>query len=147
MGSWATIADVLSATGKTVVEADLLQGEAVVTIYANRTPAASAGMGARDLNWLKAASCWQTVWQMQQPGYDQRSSLAEITQDGMSIKYKHEWQISLAPLAARALKNLSWKSSRTLRYLPVRIPTGREIDFTTEPSDDYSEWQTLEGVG
>lgn len=147
MGNWATLANVLATTGKTVTEPDLLQAEAVITIYANRTPAASAGMSTRDLFWLQQASCWQTAWQTQQPGYDQVSSLKTLTQDGMQVEYEHEWQISLAPLAARALKNLSWKATRSVRFLPARVPTGREVDFTLEESDDYTGWMPLEGVG
>lgn len=145
MGNWATLADVLATTGKTVDETDLLQGESTVTIYANRTPAASANMGQRDLYWLNSAACWQTVWQMQQPGYDQKSSVAEISQDGLQIVYEHEWQISLAPLAARAIKNLSWKASTSLRFQPVVRPPA--VDFTMEESDPYSSWFPMRGFG
>lgn len=137
---WATAANVLAITGKTVTDSDALMASAVIDIYANRTEDASAGMSPRDLGWLMRACAFQAAWMPTQPGYLQRNSYAEITQDGMQIVYGKEWQVSLAPLAARALKNLSWKASRTQRLVSVRVPTGWSGDPLLEEYDHRQNW-------
>lgn len=145
--TWATIADVQTVTGKTVTADQLAQAEAVITVYANRTPTASASMGVRDLYWMQQAVCWQSAWQTQQYGYDQRSNAQSVMQDGLQVERETEHSVTLAPLAARSMKNLSWKANRTLRTPNVRIPTGREgRDFTLESSDQYECWYPLSGV-
>lgn len=142
--TWASVADVLSITGRGVEATDVAVANSAIEIYANRTESASAGLAARDLHWLKSAVAWQTVWQMDQPGYESRSVVANYSQDGLTATHNAEWNIALAPLAARALKNLSWKASRTLRVPNVRVPAGlaNAWDFTNEASDwDHSEWE------
>ncbi len=142
---WATAADVLSRAGKTVTDQQVLEAEAVIEIYANRTNAASASFTARDLVWLNRAVVFQAAWMPDQPGYHQRNSYEEISQDGVSIVYGKEWQISLAPMAARALKNLSWKGARTDIMATIRTPQGARgegiTDFLAEDEDEYAGWE------
>lgn len=139
--AWATVANVLALTGKTVTEQNVAEASAVIDIYANRTESASGGMTPRDLGWLQRATAFQASWMPNQPGYHQRNSYAEITQDGMQIIYGKEWQVSLAPLAARALKNLSWKATRTVRVVSVRTPLGWSGDPLLEEYDDQQSWE------
>lgn len=138
---WATAANVLSLTGKTVTDQVVLEASAVIDIYANRTQEASAGMTARDLGWLQRACAFQAAWMPTQPGFHQRNAVAQITQDGLQIIYDKEWQISLAPLAARTLKNLSWKASRTVAVPHLTIPMGEAANFLNEQSDWYTDWR------
>ena len=140
--TWASVGDVSAITGATVTAEQLAQAEAVVDVYSNRTPAASAEMSARDLFFMKRATCWQAAWQSRQPAYADRNSTASVAQDGLSVAYAAEWQVSLAPLAARALKNLSWKASRTLRTPRVGALRSSR-DFTNEASDESSVWMPL----
>lgn len=139
---WASAAEVLAITGQGVETVDVAVASGVIEIYANRTEAASAGLTTRDLGWLKSATAWQCVWQIDQPGYSARSVASSYSQDGMSVSHSAEWNVALAPLAARALKNLSWKGSRTIRVANVRVPAGLADarDFLNEASDAYSEW-------
>jgi hypothetical protein len=144
-GTWCTLDDVTAITGKTVTSEQLAAASSVITLYANRNPSSMEGLRTRDLYWLKQACAWQARWQAQQPGYDQNSVVSGTNQDTVQVAYESEWNITLAPLAARALKNLSWKGSRTIRIhgdgvYPVR-------DFTNEASDPYSQWYPLGGVG
>jgi hypothetical protein len=146
--TYATTADVLSVTGVSATSAQLAQAEAVVTIYANRTPTASASFGQRDLYWLQQATCWQAAWQSQKYGYTQRDNATSLMQDGLQVERDTEHSVTLAPLAARALKNLSWKTNRTIRGSNIHVPLGAGLrDFTLESSDAFSDWQPLEGVG
>lgn len=138
---WATVSDVLSVTGHSATEPQLAEADSVITIYCNRTPDASGGMTKRDLYWLRSATCWQTVWQAAQAGYEQLGSAQAVSQDGLQIQRETEHSVTLAPLAARALKNLSWVGSRTLRTPNIRIPLGvNVVDYALESSDEGSDW-------
>lgn len=142
-GTWCSLADVTAVTGTTVPQEQLAAASSVITVYANRSPGAVGSLLARDAYWLKQACAWQARWQAQQPGYDQKSAVTSVNQDNVQVAYGAEWQIVLAPLAARALKNLSWKGSRS-----VRIHTGLSgsaRDFTNEASDTASRWFPLGG--
>lgn len=146
MATWATVADVLSKTGKTVTEVTVLEAEAVIEIYANRSTAASAAFSPRDLYTLKQAVSFQAAWMPDQPGYHQRNSYSEVSQDGVNVVYAKEWEINLAPVAARALKNLSWKGTRSTA--PVRMRTSsRSGDFLNESDDPYEHWEELSITG
>lgn len=143
-GVWCSLGDVTAITGATVTEEQLAAASSVISVYANRSPAAAGSLLARDVYWLKQACAWQARWQAQQPGYDQKSAVTSVNQDNTQVAYGAEWQIVLAPLAARALKNLSWKGSRT-----VRVHTGASRgarDFTNEASDAVGRWFPLGGV-
>lgn len=109
---------------KTDIDVDLIDvsmASDTVDIYSNRTEAASGAMKARDIHWIRTAIIWQAAWLIQQPDYTGRQNVDAIQQDGQNIHYApnpsmegKEYAVTLAPLAARALKNLSWKSSRTI---------------------------------
>ncbi len=145
--TWATVGDVSTTTGKTVTTDQLAQAEAVVNIYADRAPSASAAISTRDLYWLQQATCWQAAWQAQKFGYSQRDNAQSLMQDGLQVERETEHSVTLAPLAARSLKNLSWKRNRTVRTPNVRVPLGLGLeDFTLESSDANSNWQPLSGV-
>lgn len=143
--TWASVAEVLAITGQGVETVDVAVASGVIDIYANRTESASAGLMARDLGWLKSATAWQCVWQKDQPGYEARSVASSYSQDGLTVSHTAEWNVALAPLAARALKNLSWKGSRTLRVANVRVPVGlaNARDFTNEASDRLTDWDDV----
>lgn len=144
--AWATAADVEAITGHGVDDPTLAQANAHIEIFSNRTPDAAAGIGERDLYWLKQATCWQAVWLAQQPAVDGRSTHTSLSQDGMSVTYDAEHQLVLAPLAARSLRNLSWKGSRSLDVRPVHAGPAA-VDFTSERSDEHHGWSPLEGIG
>lgn len=153
--TWATVAETALITGMSTsgsaTAADVAMASEVITIYANVTESASAAIGARDLEWLRKATAWQAVWQKQQPGYaTDRSVVASIMADGVREDFAGfsvggtggEWKIMLAPLAARALKNLSWKGSRTLRTDRVEVPLGQNqvTGFLRDSGDALSSW-------
>lgn len=145
--TWATEAEVLSVTGVTVTAAQLAQANSVITIFANRTE--DAVLSTRDLYWLKQATCWQAAWQKDQAGYTTRHSVTEVTQDGMQLIYSggdspNLAAITLAPLAQRALRNASWKGSRTLRIDPVSQDTlSVNTNYRLESNDDLFPWQPI----
>lgn len=140
--TWATLEDVRDVTGSGAEAMELAAANSVITIYANRTEDAKDSISARNLHWLKLAVCWQTVWQRDQPGFDAQQVVSSFSQDGESVSYTAEWNLTLAPMAARALKNLSWKASRTLNTPNIRVPSGLGVagNFLNERSDPFSDW-------
>lgn len=145
--AWALSTDVEATVGRGVDASVLAQANNQITVFANRTPDAADGMAARDLYWLKAAACWQAAWLDQQPAVDGRSAHTSLSTDGQSVTQDAEYQIVLAPLAARALRNLSWKSSRSVDVQPVSTGPTWPRNFLNERSDELHDWDPLEGVG
>jgi hypothetical protein len=140
--AWASTAEVEAETGVTVDNADLAVAQSVIDIYSGRTEDAEGGLSQRDLTWLMKAVCWQAAWVSRQSGFAFRQSSVSTSQDGLSVTRRSDSDILLAPLAARALKNLSWKCSRTMRIQPVGVPRGgvTSIDYSLESSDDLQQW-------
>jgi hypothetical protein len=134
--------DVLATTGTTATTEQVAAADSVISIYVNRQSSASASMSARDLGWIRTAIAWQTPWQAAQ-SLTTRSQFDSVSQDGLSVSSSAEWAKVLAPLAARSLKNLSWKGSKTLRTPNVSVPTGLGVDFLLESSDARSTWETM----
>jgi hypothetical protein len=142
--AWGVLpADVLATTGASATTAQIATADAVISIYVNRQSTASASMSTRDLGWIRSAIQWQTIWQAGQPGFTTRNQFDSLDQDGLSVQSSAEWAKVLAPLAARSLKNLSWKGSRTQRTPNVDVPTGMGADFLLESSDWRSHWEEL----
>lgn len=149
--TWATTTDVTTYTGETVTLAQLTAADTDITVYANRTESASAGMNARDLHWLKLATCYQAAWRARQVGVVGRQGVQSFSQDGLSVTYRAEHQVVLAPMAARSLRNLSWKGDRTSLTPNIRVPRGLgmweagevEAEFLHEAYDTSGDWQPL----
>jgi len=143
--NWATEDDLLAYLGVTLSDGSYLaQANTMISVYANRSEAASASISNRDLLALKLATCYQAAWLPSQSDALGRVNIDSTTVDGESIKFASEAQQNLAPGAIRALKNLSWKGSRTLVIPSSEVPLGSSssIDFTSESSDEGSDWET-----
>lgn len=141
--SWATLEEVQSITGKTDVTAEQLAvAVSVITIYANRTPDVKSRLTKRDQYWLTQATAWQAAWQREQAGYEIRSGHSAQSQDGVSVQHGAEHELTLAPLAARAMKNLSWKADRVKRSVPYAHAPAT-VTFPLESSDSELEWRPL----
>lgn len=140
--TWATTSQVEDLTGETVTGAQVRRAQAVVDLFAGRTPLAADAIGPRDLATLRSVLAFQTVWQRTQPGYLTRlSAVTSVQQDGLAVQYASEAAILLAPLALRALRNLSWMGNRALQL--TRGDTRPAPAFNTEPSDALHPWEPL----
>lgn len=140
---WATADDLLSYLGVSLQDPRYLTlANTDVSVYANRSYAASAAIGNRDLLALKLATCYQAAWLPSQADALTRTNVESTTADGESVRFKSDAQQNLAPYALRALKNLSWKGSRTLtiRDASQRLGRSQSLDFTSESSDESSDW-------
>lgn len=145
---WATLVDVVDITRNTRATAEhLAMAASVIEIYSNRTVAASGTIGARDKRWLVTAECWQAAWLASQFGYDSRIAAESVTQDGVIVQHRGQHEEDLAPLAARALKNLSWKGSNSKRVPNIDAAPRRRLmtdaEFLNENSDALAPWQAM----
>jgi len=141
--SWTTVDDVTEMTGVVVSAEVLAQADSIVTIYCGRTADLKDQLRKRDQYWLAQATAWQAAWLAGQAGVTARNLGTRIDTEGLSVDHAAEYEVVLAPLAARALRNLSWKSSRTVR---VAVPDYAGIgarNFTLEASDPYQDWTPL----
>lgn len=151
-GGWATVSQVTSITGVAVDAADVAYAQAVIETYCGRTfdgSAANDSIRPKDKVWLQKAVAFQAVWQVQQPGYFGRHSIKEVDQDGARVIYagsaesNNSAMVMLAPLAARAIKNLSWMRSRTIRVKPPSYEGPNDSYGDYKRSDDHPGWSPL----
>jgi len=153
--AWATASDVLAITGQAVSGPQLAVAQGVVELHVGRTT--DAVMTVRDLSWLKRAVSWQAAWLVGQYGFLFRSTVTNVSQDGVSTSFPDLSAITLGPLCRRAINNLSWTGTRSLRIRPRRRddyayelsyadagdPQGG-ANFTSETSDDAALWTPYE---
>jgi len=145
---WAAITDVDDLTGKDVSTAELAMAQAVIELHVARTDdTPTEALSARDLKWLKRAVAYQAAWMTEQPDIFTRTDMDENTallQDGVDARNLPADAMTLAPLARRAVRRLSWKQSRSIhvesafeqsaRVYPVGGPV---IDYPNE------DWQPI----
>jgi hypothetical protein len=141
---WATISDVDDLTSKTVTDPDIVKAQAVIEIHVSRTELVpSDTIGTRDLHWLKLAVAYQTVWMLANPDIYERTEQTTLLQDGVEARDMPPDALTIAPLARRAIRRLSWKKSRSVHtpshfeesgaLYPVGGPV---IDYPGEPWED-----------
>jgi len=138
--TWATTAEVDDLTAETVTEGQLTQAQAVMDLHSGRTVHSAAEIGDRDLHYLKLATAYQAAWMKHQPDMYSRMDLTEVPSDAGASAGLNESGMTLGPLARRALRQLSWKRSRSLAVGPApRLRAG----FVNELSDPYHNWHRM----
>jgi hypothetical protein len=150
--SWASVQECADITGITVTTTELLQAQGAIEVHANRvqSTAFDATCTARDLAWLKRAVAWQAAWLTEQVDFATRSAYSQLSQDSTQHVTRAASEVVLAPLAARALKNVSWKGSRSIVIRPAYRRRGEArpggtnlLDYTQDSSDDQHSWDSL----
>lgn len=142
--AWATTSDVATLTGATVTSGDVTVAQAVVEAFVNRTQDAAAAFTARDVDTLKKAVAFQAAWIAGQPGYLSRMGATSVQQDGLSTTLTNPADMTLAPLAQRAIKNLSWMGTRTIhRRRYDRAGTAGMTAGTFLTVDPEDGWEPL----
>lgn len=156
---WCTTADVATYTGVTATDPQVAMAQAQIDVFCGITSDAAAALAtdARSLHWLKLATAYQTAWMLSQPDLFTRSSVASMSQDGMTINFEMrggETSDSLqimSPLARRALRRLRWMGSRSMRIRKDRSDWWPNTAvFGVDPlrdtnDDDYMPWSQMAG--
>lgn len=111
---WATISDTTALTGTTVDESTLGQAQGVVELFAGITEDNTATMSNGNARMLKAATAYQAAWMKSQVDVTGRMDVAEVQQDGATVKPAGPDDLVLAPLAKRCLDRLTWRGRRSI---------------------------------
>jgi hypothetical protein len=144
--AWTDTATVLSVTGVEVTDQQILQAQADIEIFTNRTWDDTSRIRARDLYWIGRAVAYQTAWRAGQFGVESRMDQTAQSQDGVSATLGAD-AVVLGPMAARAINRLSWRRSRTVH---IRSPF---VDGSSwlgpnplyEANDELEVWQPMPG--
>jgi len=149
---WATTADVLNITGKTVTAAQLQQAQFIVMLFSDISPDASfetTGVATglispKNLRYLKFAVAYQAAWMPEHPDVFSNIDTTNVSEDGLSFTQAHENAAILAPLARRSIKRLTWmrpnRSIRIGKKLDPAFPYiyGSRDSATADDSRDWS---------
>ena len=140
---WATVADVQSLTGKVVTDQQRNEAAATIELHIGLIESVErTDISERDRYFLKQATCYQAAWLVAQPDLYERNDVGQAAQDGESASFRPDAH-TLAPLARKAIKRLSWRGPRTL-IVPAGDPrTGRRLDTTSEEYDDSLAWKRV----
>lgn len=138
--SWANVAQVLGYTGQEMSPGDIQLASGIITLYADADPELADKYRAKDLANLAAATAYQTVWMKPKLAtlLQDRESHTSTSGDGVQVTRETGSDIMLAPLAARALRNLSWIGGRT--NLPG--PAAAQANFLNERDDHVGVWMS-----
>ncbi|MGL4176104.1 MAG: hypothetical protein ACRCSN_08490, partial [Dermatophilaceae bacterium] len=112
---WATIAEVEQLTGQVVTSATRVQAVTSIELHCGLIEGVlRADVADRDLYWLKLATAYQAAWLSAQPDYLERNAVSTAAQDGQSATMGNADWLTLAPLARKAIKRLSWRGPRSV---------------------------------
>ncbi|HVL63446.1 MAG TPA: hypothetical protein VM430_18865 [Microbacterium sp.] len=148
--AWATEAEVLALTGRTVTADQVAQAQAIIELFAETTPEADADQSAKTLRLLNRAVSWQAAWMATQIDIDARVDVQTLSQDGVSTQFSGDDAQYLAPLAARCLNKLPWRRSRSVftgnrpgdRYDGIQAARDNVV-YERDDERDGQEWIPL----
>ncbi len=144
--AWAKAQDVINATGVTVTEQQLVQAQEDIELFCGRMYLDTPRIRPRDLYWLGRAVARQAAWIVGQFGLETRLDATQTQQDGVSNTLTGDGLV-LAPMAARALKRVSWMRSRTVHARSPLEGAGPISNILAEASDEQESWTPMPGVG
>jgi hypothetical protein len=145
VNAWCSAQDVINATGVSVTDQQLAQAQSDIEIFTNRIFADTDRIRLRDLHWLGQAVARQAAWIAGQFGLETRLDATQIQQDQVSTGLKDDGLV-LAPMAARALKRVSWMRSRTVHIRSAIEGAGPLIgDPMSDGIDERMTWAPYDG--
>ena len=145
VNAWATAQDVTDSTGVTVTDQQLVQAQKNIEVFTNRIYADTARIRTRDLHWLGQAVAYQAAWIAGQFGLETRLDATQIQQDQVSTTLQGDGLV-LAPMAARALRRVSWMRSRTVHIRSAVEGAGPVTgNALSDGSDDSQAWAPYGG--
>lgn len=146
MTTWCSVTQAQAITGELPSETNLAVASSIIEMVAgvfadaveatDTEDAVAQYIADRDLRWLRMACAWQSVWVREHPDLLTRDLTTTESADGQSVTWGPDAAL-LGPLAKRALRNLSWRGTRS-----IGISTGPEGDLI-ETLDDRLNWTPL----
>ncbi|WP_225825600.1 hypothetical protein [Streptomyces naphthomycinicus] len=145
VNAWATAQQVIDTTGVSVTDAQLAQAQDDIEIFTNRIYEDTPRIRTRDLYWLGRAVARQAAWIAGQFGLETRLDATQIQQDQVSTTLQGDGLV-LAPMAARALRRVSWMRSRTVHIRSAVEGAGPLVgNPLSDGSDDSLVWAPYTG--
>lgn len=150
--SWASIQDVATYTGATVTDAEIIQAQAIVELFADVTEEATdaGAVSGKNVRLLRMAVSYQAAWMTLNPDLFTHQDAQTVQQDSVAFTPAHANASLLAPLAKRSIDRLSWKRMRALRIGPTRggyrIPARMNVDNAVLDDND-PRWTPIGGAG
>lgn len=117
MDTWATPEEASEITSETVTQAQLTAAHPVLAIHTRHSVEIRDKIKAKDLFLLKCAEAYQAAWMARQVDYVGRSDVDQVDHDGLRYSKGDPDAHTLAPLAAKALRSLSWRRSKSVGAL------------------------------
>lgn len=137
--AWATAQKVIDVTGVTVTDQQLAQAQDDIEIFAGRVYDDTPRIRTRDLYWLGRAVARQAAWAAGQVALETRLDATQIQQDQVSSTLTGDGLV-LAPMAARALRRVSWMRSRTVHIRSAIEGAGPVANALADSADDHQDW-------
>lgn len=125
---YATVDDVFEATGHSTDAAKISMAQAICEIVSGRTEVMVTKPD--DVEWMKYATAMQVVYIAQNTESVYEQANVESLRQGDNTVVFGDKVYAVAPLAVEAMKNLSWRRSRSVK-------TGRQFGPVVLPS-----WET-----
>lgn len=144
MAEFATVEQVATLTGVTVdaaTRALAAQAVELSTGLIEGTLAERVDITDRDLYFLRLMCAYQAAWLVAQPDYLTRNNVASASQDGQSATGGPDW-LTLAPLARKAARRLSWRGTRPLATGTLSRSERMALALR-ESGDDSLKWRPI----
>lgn len=138
--AWATIEQTEDITGITVTQPELDRAQAIIDIVTGRSEDVGTYLTddnkTRDLYYLKLAAAYQAAWMKGQPDLFTRKDVTQLNQDGLSVTLGPSGN-TLAPLARRSVRRLSWMGTRSVSVQKARRDSIAQVQPAGAPIRDY----------
>lgn len=126
--SWVSEAEALALTGVAVTDEQITQAQGVIDLFSGVVEGVEE-LTVRDTRLLRMATAYQAVWMLSQVDVLSRTIVHRIEQDGAVIWVDEPNDFILAPLAKRALAQMSWnRRTGTTVVCPGGPRTYRNIE-------------------
>lgn len=143
--AWCTLQDVTDCTRAAVTDEVLRQAQKNIEAFSGRIYLDTPRIRTRDLYWLGQAVAYQAGWIAGQFGLETRLDATQIQQDQVSSNLKEDG-LTLAPMAAKSLRRVSWMRSRTVHIRSAVEGAGPLIgNPLSDGSDDHQVWAPYTG--
>lgn len=144
--AYVSVADALAITGTTLDAEAIRRAQYLIELSTNRTEAASGDMSERDLYWLKLATAFQASYIDSHPEVYAGMDISYLTQGDVSISFRSRSEsIWLAPMARKALNNVSWMRNRSVLVNSQfqRGSIDADVSDYVDADSDDGDWEPL----
>lgn len=143
--AWCTPQDVIDCTRVSVTDDVLRQAQKNIEAFSGRIYPDTERIRTRDLYWLGQAVAYQAGWIAGQFGLETRLDATQIQQDQVSSNLKEDG-LTLAPMAAKTLRRVSWMRSRTVHIRSAIEGSGPLVgNPLLDGADDSQPWVPYSG--